>query len=170
MAPINPLIRKYAHWKAPDNKIYTIYSVRKVEAHQQFNEAASYQQIANIIGSIVKAELFQPAYSENEIDGIFNEQVLKTHRGGVYYSASGNPKETLAKKNSWPDLIINKVGIIIQAVDHMKANEAAGIVPQFIIDDVLPDIELTLKTLKIIEDWIYYNRNFMLRLFRQGNG
>lgn len=157
MSSIKPASERFLYWLTPNWKAPK--KCYRVEIAIPLKVAASYAISA--IQHILRTPSIKTAYTREEIDEVFNNEVLKKYGRGRYYSTNGNPKETMNKVENWLDLLNNKLSIVIQNIAFLENCEINGVIPENIIEDVIPDIQAGLRDLKIIEDWIHYHRDFM---------
>ena len=154
-------MQRFTYWMPPNWKTpISCHRVEIVHGQQNLRDLST----AAIL-HILTIPVIHTAYTREEINKVFNDEVLSKYGGGRYFSKNNNPRETLDQPAYWSDLLNNTMSIVLGNISYLEGCEKAGVIPDDVIEDVLPDIQTGLKYCKIIEDWIHYNRDFMLKLY-----
>lgn len=102
-------------------------------------------------------------FRREEIDAAFRDKVLKCCSNGIHYARGQGFKDKLRTLQSWTDLIINALTITFSTFHIIKTGLHGGLNSKY-IEETAAAAQTWLERLKIIEDWISSNPEFMLEV------
>ncbi len=158
-----------AVWKAPNGKPFQLRIVNSYKHFESKNiEVAGKLRASIMISGVLNCLTVVPFYRKEEIDALFNENVLKNYCEGYLYSANGDPKITMGRLSAWADILNNRISGFTMNFDYLDevATNSPELVPAM-LDECLADMQTSLEYMKIMEDWIYYNKPFMREVLKE---
>lgn len=167
---LSPMIQRFATWRPAwqsgrPQSGYAVHLVHGFRPYRGLGNPGLIRQAKGMVAHALAVEDFRPAYEREEIDKLFNDKVLAEYGGGVHRAANGDPKTTMDRPIFWADLLNNKMGGVIMNLDYLEETLKDGTISPDTLDEVLKDILPSLEQLKIIEDWIHFNADFMRKVF-----
>lgn len=158
-----------AIWNAPGGKGFNL---RMVDSYRKAERTPIVPN--GKLGAVLMIEgvLFGPPiipfYSIGEIDSVFSERILKGYCGGKYYPESGDPKITMGRLSAWADILNNRISGFTMNFDYLDevATNSPELLPTM-LDECIADMQTSLEYIKIMEDWIYYNKPFMREVLKE---
>jgi hypothetical protein len=104
--------------------------------------------LAGLLDNIAKGK-FKPFFERDEANALVRTEVLNQYSGGSY-----SDWKKLAAIPDWNDLLNSTFFNIVTNLS------AAKVSPEFPLDqDIVLAFQMGHRQLKLIEDWIYYNKD-----------
>lgn len=162
---LSPVGIRYAVWRQSSKRAYPIHLVRGATPIKEKSiERRNLEYARNMIRQVLDRSDLRPLYPGEKIDRAFNAGILRSFCAGKYYTAKAAPVRALDTLTKWADLLSNKVGGAIGFLTILEESSENGSVPPDLLAEILPELQASLRELKIIEDWIHYHRDFMRRI------
>jgi len=116
----------------------------------KLNNEAVFQVLSKLIAVIDQGRL-KPFFDREEINNLMQEEILKVYGGGRYFK-----EQKLDNLNNWHDLLTNMISSILSNREFIQWF-GSDYDPEKLA--ALKDLQHGHRKLKIIEDWIFYNRD-----------
>jgi CheY-like chemotaxis protein len=132
-----------------------------ISLYNAYKEAPRQVEAAKVVGLLftkllndIRSHSYKPFFDQSEIDKLFSDEVLKDYAAGRYYY-----QKKLDSLDNWGDLLNNIAGVVFSNLYFLK-DTGGGKDPGTRAEriDATRDNQFKLRQLKIIEDWIYFNR------------
>jgi hypothetical protein len=165
---ISPLFLRLANWrpswKVGPKQSYPVELVLGYKAASGKGDERLIMQVKQMVMHVLNSSI-TPAFAAEDIDRLFNANVLGEYGTGRYYAENGDPRTTMDKPGRWADLLNNKIASVIGNISFTETSFKEGNVSPHILEEVIADITGILAEIKIIEDWIHYHPAFLRQVF-----
>lgn len=118
-------------------------------------------KIKRLLENILGIGRIDTAFDPKDLDRLLMDEVFKTLPGVSYYQEGKNPKETATDMRAWSDILRNFISSYLSTFRFIQVCKQRAIaIPQNASDRM----ERSVYRLKIIEEWIANNAEFMNKI------